>query len=89
MPTIAEYDILAAQWLAEVVQPRGHRTTKRVIAEAWHEERRRLTPVPDQLVQRLAGDGAPHSVLHVVDDGQRELGAHVDVRPLTEYEVAM
>jgi transposase len=88
-PAIADYDALAARWLAEVVQPRRHRTTKRVIAEAWHDERRLLTPVPEHLLQRLAGEGAPHSALHIVDERQRELGAHVEVRSLTEYEVAM
>ena len=36
-PTTADYDAFARQWLAEVVLPRRHRTTKRVIAEAWNE----------------------------------------------------
>ncbi len=88
-PTLADYDALAAQWLAEVVMPRRHRTTKRVIAEAWREELRLLAPVPEHLLQRFCGDGDAHPVLHVVDHAQRELGDHVDVRPLSEYEVAM
>lgn len=88
-PSIAEYDTLAHQWLTDVVQPRRHRTTKRVIAEAWHEEQRLLAPVPQHVLERLAGDGAPHPVLHVVDHAQRQLGDHVDVRPLTDYEVAL
>ena len=39
-PTVAEYDAIARQWLAEVVLPRQHRTAKRVIAEARNEEQR-------------------------------------------------
>jgi hypothetical protein len=39
-PTVAEYDAFARQWLAEVVPPRRHRTTKRVIAEARNKEQR-------------------------------------------------
>jgi len=88
-PTLADYDALAKQWLTEVVLPRRHRTTKRVIAEAWHEEQRLLVPVPEHLIQRFTGDGDAHQVLHVIDPAQRQLGEHVEVRPLAEYEVAM
>jgi transposase len=88
-PTIADYDAFARQWLAEVVLPRRHRTTKRVIAEAWNEEQRLLVAVPNHLIQRFTGDGDTQPVLHVIDPAQRELGEHVEVRPLKAYEVAM
>jgi len=88
-PTIAEYDTLARRWVEEVVMPRRHRTTKRVIGEAWRDERRLLTPIPEHVLQRFAGDGAVHPVLHVVDAAQRARGEHVEVRQLGEYEVAL
>jgi len=72
-----------------VVLPRRHRTTKRVIAEAWSEERRLLVAVPNHLIQRFTGAGEASPVLSVVDATQRQLGEHVEVRPLTAYEVAM
>jgi hypothetical protein len=56
-PTVAEYDAFARQGLAEVVLPRRHRTTKRVIAEAPNEEQRclrryRITAQPPMLAPR-------------------------------------
>jgi transposase len=88
-PTIAEYDVLARRWIEEVVMPRRHRTTKRVIGDAWRDEQRLLTPIAEHVLQRFAGDGAVHPVLHVVEAEQRALGEHVDVRGLDEYEVAL
>jgi transposase len=88
-PTLADYDVLAKQWLAEVVMPRRHRTTKRVIAEAWHEEQRLLVAVPNHLIQRFTGDGDAQPVLQVAEVAHRQLGEHVEVRPLSAYEVAM
>lgn len=89
-PTIATYDDFAAQWIAEVVLPRRHRTTKRIIAEAWEEERALLTPIPEHVLQRFAGDDATaRAALHVVDATQRQLGETVEARALSEYEVAL
>lgn len=48
-----------------------------------------LAAVPNHLIRRFAGDGDARPVLHVIAPAQRQLGEHVDVRPLTEYEVAM
>lgn len=88
-PTLADYDDFAARWIAEVILPR-HRTTKRIIGEAWEEERRLLTPIPEHVLQRFAGeDAAVRAVLHVVDDEQRALGETVEVRDLRDYEVAL
>ncbi|MEO8898457.1 MAG: IS21 family transposase [Candidatus Dormibacter sp.] len=88
-PTLGDYDAFAAQWIREVILPRRHRTTGRIITEAWAEERRLLTPVPAHVPERFAGDDGARPVLHVVDPAQRQLGEQVDVRPLSEYEVAL
>jgi transposase len=89
-PSIATYDDFAARWLAEVVLPRRHRTTGRIIAEAWAEERRRLTPIPAHVLQRYAGgEAAARAVLHVVDATQRALGETVEIRELSDYEAAL
>ena len=48
-----------------------------------------LAAVPNHLVQRFTGDGDAQPVLHVISPSQGQLGEHVDVRPLTEYEVAL
>lgn len=88
-PTIADYDAFAQQWIREVILPRRHRTTARIIGEAWTEERRLLTPVPAHLLERFAGDDVARPLLHVVDAAQRQLGEQVDVRPLSDYEVAL
>ena len=45
--------------------------------------------VPNHLIQRFTGAGEASPVLHTVDPAQRRLGEHVEVRPLTAYEVAM
>ena len=53
-PTLADYDDFAARWIAEVILPRRHRTTGRIIGEAWDEERRLLTPIAEHVLQRFA-----------------------------------
>ncbi len=88
-PTILDYDRLAERWIEERVLPRRHRTTQRIVGEAWAEERRLLTPVPTHVLQRLAGEGEVRPVLNVVDAGLRRAGETVEVRPLADYEVAM
>ena len=88
-PTILDYDRLAERWIEERVLPRRHRTTGRIVGEAWEEERRLLTPVPIHVLQRLAGGGEVRPVLDIVDAGLRRAGEVVEVRPLTDYEVAM
>jgi transposase len=88
-PTIADYDGFAQQWIREVILPRRHRTTGRIIGEAWTEEQRLLTAVPGHVLERFAGDDGARPVLHVVDTAQRQLGEQVEVRPLSDYEVAL
>ncbi len=85
-PTIADYDHLALRWRDEVVLPRRHRTTTRIIGEAWEEERPHLRPVPARLLHPSLTPGRPPSV---IDLGARRLGDQVEVRDLAEYEVAL
>lgn len=85
-PTIADYDQLAMQWRRELVLPRRHRTTKRIIGEAWEEERPLLHPVSARLLQHPADPALP---LPVIDLTAHRLGEQVEVRDLAEYEVAL
>jgi transposase len=87
-PTLDDYDRLARQWIAEVVLPRRHRTTKRIVGEAWQEEQPLLRPVPPRLLQQPASDPIPVPN-NVIALQQRREGEHVEVRDLTEYEVAL
>lgn len=85
-PTLGDYDLLAQQWRAEVVLPRKHRTTSRVIGEAWEEERHLLRPLPSRLLHDpVAVARAPG----VIDLQLRRLGETVEVRDLAEYEVVL
>ena len=79
-PTILDYDRLAERWIEERVLPRRHRTTQRIVGEAWAEERLLLTPVPAHVLQRLAGEGEVRPVLDIVDVGLRRAGEVVEVR---------
>jgi hypothetical protein len=86
-PTIADYDALARHWIDQTVLTRRHRTTGRVVGEAWVEERPLLTSIAPRLLA-----GRPDELLRpaplVIDLTQRRLGEHVQVRDLVEYEVA-
>src|SRR5438552_13348270 len=57
-PTLADYDRLAGRWAVEVVATRRHRTTGRVVGEAWAEERSLLQAIPERIVSSLQGDRA-------------------------------
>ena len=57
-PTLAWYDAMARRWATEVVAMRRHRTTKRIVGEAWTEERALLLPsaagcAPESRARRL------------------------------------
>ena len=86
-PTIADYDALARHWIDQTVLTLRHRTTGRVVGEAWVEERPLLTSIAPRLLA-----GRPDELLRpaplVIDLTQRRLGEHVQVRDLVEYEVA-
>jgi transposase len=85
-PTIATYERLALQWREELVLPRRHRTTGRIIREAWQEERPLLRPVPARLLHHPTASDLPPAV---IDLAQRRAGEEVEVRDLAEYEVAL
>jgi transposase len=91
--TLADYDALARRWVGEIVLPRRHRTTARIVGDAWTEERTVLRPIPPRVLARLAGDAEvatpPCAWPSVIDLEQRRRGEHVQVRDLAEYEVAL
>jgi transposase len=91
--TLADYDALARRWVEQIVLPRRHRTTARIVGDAWAEERGVLRPIPARVLARLAGDDAlptpPCALPAVIDLEQRRRGEHVEVRDLAEYEVAL
>jgi transposase len=58
-PSIADYDRLARRWALEVVAKRRHRTTGRVIGEAWEQERGLLREIPDRVVSSPASGPMP------------------------------
>jgi hypothetical protein len=85
-PTTADYDRLGLQWREEIVLPRRHRTTKKIIRDAWQEERPLLLPVPARLLHAPAIPALPPSV---IDLTARRVGEHVEIRDLAEYEAAL
>lgn len=54
-PSLADYDELGRRWANEVVGARRHRTTGRIVSDAWDEERAVLRPIPARLLSRTAG----------------------------------
>jgi transposase len=86
-PTLAWYDEAARRWATEVVATRRHRTTKRVVGEAWTEERGLLTPVSRRLLARMEGQETLVPVPTPVRAPQTAaaVGEAVEVRPLAVY----
>ena len=86
-PTLAWYDAQARHWARTVVAGRRHRTTDRVIGEAWEAERALLTPVSRRLLARI--DGADTLVPLPAPAAARRTtaaaGETVEVRPLAVY----
>jgi hypothetical protein len=88
-PTLADYDQLGRIWIEEIVLPRRQRTTKRVVSDAWSQERPLLAPVPNRLLHPTVDVQAPTYPSSVIDLTAHRLGEHVPVRDLAEYEVAL
>lgn len=88
LPSLADYDAFARQWIQEVVLERRHRTTKRVIGAAWLEEREQLIVIPERVRTRYAVNLVvlPAPVTSVE---QRQLGEVVQLRDLREYEAVV
>jgi hypothetical protein len=86
-PTLAWYDAAARRWTTEIVAARRHRTTKRVIGEAWATERPLLTPVSRRVLARFEGleTLVPVPVPTTPRPRLVVLGETVEVRPLAVY----
>lgn len=86
-PTLAWYDEQARRWALEVVAERRHRTTKRIVGEAWAEERRLLTPVSRRLLARMDGADTLVPLPTPVRASQTAaaVGEAVEVRALAVY----
>jgi transposase len=85
-PTLADYDALARRWVEQIVLGRRHRTTKRLVSEAWAEERPLLRPIPARILNGLGNSVLVPLPASVYDACLRELGEQVEVRDLAEYE---
>jgi hypothetical protein len=86
-PTLAWYDEAARRWATGVHAARLHRTTGRVIGEAWADERPLLLPVSGRLIARVEG-GDTLVPLPAPVSAQRlpaAVGETVEVRPLAAY----
>jgi hypothetical protein len=88
---LADYDALARRWVEEVVTARRHRTTGRLIGDAWSEERPTLTAIPSRVLAAMTGADAvlTPAGMTVIDLDQHRHGERVQVRDLAEYEVAL
>ena len=85
-PSLYDYDERARRWATEVVATRSHRTTGRIVGEAWLEEVALLRPVPERLLHAVTGGHVDTS--NVIDlSAVRARGAVVEQRALTDYEV--
>lgn len=91
-PALADYDRHARQWTTDVVAPRRHRTTERVVAETWAAERELLRPLPERIRNRLLGAGVGSNVVPLPgsvasdDETARRAGERVEVPSLETYE---
>jgi transposase len=87
-PTLADYDGFACRWALDVIATRRHRTTDRIVGEAWAEERAFLVPVACRLVARAEGLETLPPPLAAQDPVRPRLavvGETVDTRSLTVY----
>ena len=86
-PTLAWYDEAARRWAIEVHAKRRHRTTGRVIREAWAEERPLLLPVSGRLIARMEGTDTlvPLPTPATASRTAAAAGETVEVRPLAVY----
>jgi transposase len=84
--TIWDYERLAERWRTEVVATRTHRTTKRVVGEAWSQERPLLRPIPERILG-MVGESRAVVPARVIDLAPlRTAGEVVEIPPLAAYE---
>jgi transposase len=88
-PMLADYDRLAAQWCTQVVATRRHRTTGRVVAEAWSTERQLLRQIPERVLASRRGGGvqAPARVIDL--SALRNVGDVVEAPSLADYQAVL
>jgi hypothetical protein len=86
-PSLAWYDEQARRWALDVVATRCHRTTKRIVGEAWDQERGLLTPVSRRLLARIEGEETlvPLPTPVSARPTAAVVGEAVEVRPLAVY----
>lgn len=86
-PSLAWYDTMARGWATGVVAARRHRTTKRIIGEAWAEERLLLTPVSRRLLAKVEGHETlvPVPAPAAARSRSAVTGETVEVRELSVY----
>jgi hypothetical protein len=68
----------------QVVLRRRHRTTKRLVGEAWAEERALLRPIPGRILNRLGSPVTLSLPASIVNLPQRQLGERVEIPDLAE-----
>jgi hypothetical protein len=71
------------------VATRRHRTTGRVVGEAWEQERALLREIPTRIVSSLAGERAEPPALVIDLSALRTAGDVVQDRPLGDYEAVI
>ena len=86
-PTLAWYDAQARAWALGVQAKRRHRTTGRIVGEAWEQERPLLVPVSGRLVARMEGADTlvPLPAPATARRTPAAAGETVEVRPLAVY----
>jgi transposase len=86
-PTLAWYDAAARRWALDVVAHRRHRTTERIVGEAWATERSLLVPVSRRVLARVEGSDTlvPLAAPPRPRRHRSLAGATVETRPLDVY----
>ncbi len=86
-PSLADYDALARRWIETIVLKRRHRTTQRIVGEAWAQERQLLRPIPERILHSGSNLVVVPLPAARPDLQLRLLGEQVEVRDLRDYEV--
>jgi transposase len=83
-PSLSDYEERARTWAHDVVARRTHRTTGRIVGEAWDEERTHLEVIPARLTTLWSGrDIDPVNVIDIA--AARDGGNTVEHRDLSAY----
>jgi transposase len=86
-PGMNDYNRLAGRWITEVVATRRHRTTGRIVAEAWSEEKNLLRPIPSRLLAQPQPIELPAQVFDLT--AVRAAGQVVEQPDLADYEAVL